>query len=399
MNTPVARIGTLVPRAGAHARTALGALVWLAAVSCGVRTPSPPALARPESAPLAANQLEWIRVADDHAGFVGAASGRRFTPWGFNYDRDSKMRLLEDYWEAEWDTVVEDFREMRQLGANLVRVHLQLGRFLSAPGEPDARALRRLGDLLRLAGESGLYLDLTGLGCYRKADVPAWYDALDEAGRWAAQVRFWEAVAGQCADSPAVFCYNLMNEPVVPGARRAAGDWLAGDFAGFHYVQFITLDPAGRERAEIARAWVARLTGAIRARDPRHLITVGLLPNSADTTGLNSGFLPTRIAGELDFLSVHLYPQRGKLDEDLKRLEGFRVGKPLVVEEVFPLNCPPAELREFIHRAGGAVAGWVGFYWGQTPAELQNSTKFSDALTRQWLELFQQEAPRVTGKP
>jgi len=24
--------------------------------------------------------------------------------WGFNYDRDDAGRLLEDYWEKEWDT-------------------------------------------------------------------------------------------------------------------------------------------------------------------------------------------------------------------------------------------------------------------------------------------------------
>ncbi len=45
--------------------------------------------------------LGWIKVAKDKRGFVCAASGHAFTPWGFNYDRDYKFRLLEDYWEAE----------------------------------------------------------------------------------------------------------------------------------------------------------------------------------------------------------------------------------------------------------------------------------------------------------
>jgi hypothetical protein len=76
----------------------------------------------PAAAP-ANSGSEWIRVSKDKQGFVLAASGRRFVPWGFNYDRDYKFRLLEDYWEAEWPTVVEDFREMKQLGANVVRVH------------------------------------------------------------------------------------------------------------------------------------------------------------------------------------------------------------------------------------------------------------------------------------
>ena len=47
-----------------------------------------------------------------------------------------------------------------------------------------------------------LYLDLTGLGCYHKKDVPAWYDKLAEKDRWDGQARFWEAVAGRCAEQP-----------------------------------------------------------------------------------------------------------------------------------------------------------------------------------------------------
>jgi hypothetical protein len=70
------------------------------------------------------------------------------------------------------------------------------------------------------------------------------------------QARFWEAVAGRCAASPAVFCYDLMNEPVVPGGRRQHGDWLGPPFAGKHFVQFVTLDQAGRPRPDIARQWV-----------------------------------------------------------------------------------------------------------------------------------------------
>lgn len=42
------------------------------------------------------------------------------------------MRLLEDYWAEEWETVAQDFREIRDLGANVVRIHLQLGRFMTA---------------------------------------------------------------------------------------------------------------------------------------------------------------------------------------------------------------------------------------------------------------------------
>jgi dienelactone hydrolase len=337
---------------------------------------------------------EWIKVSKDGRGFVGAASGQRFVPWGFNYDRDYKMRLLEDYWDTEWATVVEDFREMKQLGANVVRVHLQFARFMDAPDQPNEQSLQRLGQLAKLAEETRLYLDLTGLACYRRKDVPRWYDAMTEKQRWAAQARFWEAVAGRCAASPAVFCYDLMNEPIVSSGKHATSDWLVGELSGFVYCQFISLDQAGRSRRAIAREWIACLTQAIRKHDRRHLITVGLLPNSLKDSPLPSGFVPQAVAGKLDFVCVHLYPKTGQLREDLKLLQGFTAGKPVVIEETFPLSCTPAELGQFLQASRACAAGWMGFYWGQTPAELSRSTTLGDLLTASWLQLFQDLHPK-----
>ena len=121
---------------------------------------------------------------------------------------------------------------MKNLRANVVRVHLQFGRFMTSADRPDAANLQRLKKLVQLAEETGLYLDITGLGCYHASDVPPWYDALDEKARWAVQGRFWEAVAGRCSRSPAVFCYDLMNEPLSPGGTRKPGDWYSGSDLG-----------------------------------------------------------------------------------------------------------------------------------------------------------------------
>lgn len=339
-------------------------------------------------------RLERVRVGVDHRGFVLAASHTPFVPWGFNYDRDFRSRLLEDYWDSEWPTVEADFREMKDLGANVVRVHLQFGKFMKGPNEPDPKALDRLGRLVDLAERTGLYLDVTGLGCYRKRDVAAWYDRLDEAGRWAAQATFWAAVAGRCARSPAIFCYDLMNEPVVPGGRRKEGDWLGPPLGEFHYVQVVTLDQKDRPRPEIARAWVETLAKAIRRVDPDHLITVGLVDWSLDRSGLTSGFVPDKVAPALDFLCVHLYPKAGKLDEAIDVLKGFSAaGKPVLIEETFPLSCGAPEFRRFLGRSKPLAAGWLGFYWGQTPDELRKSRTIPDAMTLGWLDVFRQGPP------
>jgi len=340
--------------------------------------------------------MEWIEVATDKRGFVYQPSGRPFVPWGLNYDHDEQGRLLEDYWESEWQKVKEDFCEMKALGANVVRIHLQFGKFMHGPYEPDKQALDRLGRLIALAEESKLYLDLTGLGCYLKEDVPQWYDSLSEHERWDAQSCFWAAIAERGSQSPAIFCYDLMNEPVVPGGSRKPGQWLGPPFAGkYHFVQFITLKQANRSRPEVARQWIRKLGTAIRKNDRRHLITVGLVPWSLERPGLTSGFVPKQIAPELDFLCIHLYPEKSKTGEALNTLKEFAVCKPVVVEEFFPLRCSVDELQQFVTQSSGIASGWIGFYWGKTLEECRQSGRFVEALMASWLELFLQGPPKT----
>ncbi len=345
---------------------------------------------------LAAGEMEGIRVSENGTGFVYETSGRPFVPWGLNYDHDAQGRLLEDYWEKEWPKVENDFRAMKRLGANVVRIHLQVGRFLDSAETTNAVSLARLDRLVALAEQVHLYLDITGLGCYRKKDVPAWYDRLSEDDRWKAQARFWEAVAGRCAKSPAVFCYDLMNEPVVPGGARKPGDWLGppflGDENGF-FVQFITLDQQNRPREAIARQWCHQLAAAIRKHDRRHLVTVGLLPWSLDRPGLTSGFVPKEIAPELDFLCVHIYPDEGKVGAAIDTLKGFSLGKPVVVEEMFPMACSIEELSSFVDQSARFAHGWIGFYWGKTAEQYRKSATIQDAIVAGWIEWFQRHGP------
>jgi hypothetical protein len=102
--------------------------------------------------------ISWVRVAQDNRSFVLHPSDQPFAPWGFNYDHDEKGRLLEDYWDKEWPKVEADFQEMKQLGANVVRVHLQFGKFMTGPEKPNEANLERLGHLVALAEQLGLYL-------------------------------------------------------------------------------------------------------------------------------------------------------------------------------------------------------------------------------------------------
>src|SRR5581483_7024051 len=101
----------------------------------------------------------------------------------------------------------------------------------------------------------------------------------------------------------------------------------------YNFVQLISLELAGRTPAQVARAWTGRLVEAIRARDPDHLITVGMQSDERA-----SRFPAAAVAPLLDFLSVHVYPRTGHVRESLALVQKLAsLGKPVLVEETYLL--------------------------------------------------------------
>jgi hypothetical protein len=346
---------------------------------------------------IGGTQLKPIAIGKDGKHFVFSGTEEQFKPWGLNYDHDRSNRLLEDYWEKEWETVEQDFQEMKALGANCVRVHLQVGKFMNSEEETNRDSLERFARLLKLAELTGLYLDVTGLGCYEKKNVPKWYNDLSESKRWAVQARFWEAIAAICSKSPAIFCYDLMNEPIVTEDKKEK-DWTPGEFAGKNFVQRLTLDFAGRTEREIAKAWVDQMAGAIRKHDRQHLLTVGAIPWAMTWPTAKPLFYSKEVSEKLDFVSVHFYPKSGEVDKALTALAVYDIGKPMVVEEMFPLSCSVKELNEFIEGSKKMASGWMGFYWGKTIEEYRAGKRdIGEGLTLGWLEYFTAKAPEIAG--
>jgi hypothetical protein len=254
--------------------------------------------------------------------------------------------------------------------------------------------LQNLRRLVELAEDTDLYLDVTGLACYHKAEVPKWYDDMSEEERWQVQVKFWESVAKVCGDSPAIFCYDLMNEPILPGNKKET-DWLVGEgFGGKHFVQRISLDLNGRSRQEVARAWVDRLTAAIRKYDKRHMITVGVIPWAHVWPNAKPFFYSEEVGENLDFVSVHFYPKKGENQKALDALAVYDVGKPLVIEEMFPLGCSIEQLDQFIDESKSIADGWITFYWGKELDEYE-SGDIAEAIKKAWLKYFIKKTPVI----
>ncbi|HEY3392603.1 MAG TPA: hypothetical protein VGK58_07840, partial [Lacipirellulaceae bacterium] len=135
----------------------------------------------------------------------------------------------------------------------------------------------------------------------------------------------------------------------------------------------------------------AELTSAIRQIDDRHMITVGVIPWAYVFKGAKPLFCSPEVGGPLDFVSVHFYPKQNDVAGALAALRVYEVGKPLVVEEIFPLQCSVEEAAKFIDGSRDHVDGWISFYWGETIEEHRGGKKMQNALMAQWLEYFQSQ--------
>lgn len=323
--------------------------------------------------------------------FYLAHSSEPFFPVGFNYDHDEHYRLLEDYWHEDWEKVVCDFSAMRTHGANTVRIHLQAGRFLASCTSFYEKELQQLDRLIALAASRSLRLHLVGLGCYHRRQVPEWYETLDETARWKTQTFFWQTLAARYCGNHTIFCFDLMNEPLVPARCRRDRGWLGNDYHGNHFTQYIALDGTHASRTDIAKRWISTLVSAIRAQDPQRLITIGLVDWSLEHSKPSSGFVPHEVAPLLDFVCLHIYPETAGVDSAVSTVRQFCLGKPLLIDETFPLKCSIHEFDEFLTAIRPFVNGFLGFYTDQVAEPFTPHHSIRNRAMLEWLGIFSEQ--------
>ena len=186
-----------------------------------------------------------------------------------------------------------------------------------------------------------------------------------------------------------------MNEPVLTEATaKEPHDWTPGAFGDRYFVQRLVLEHKGRSREEIAEAWINKMVAAIRKHDSHHLITLGAIPWAHTWANAKPLFYSPKVSRKLDFVSLHFYPKAGEVDKALKALAVYDIGKPIFIEEMFPLHCSVEELAQFIQGSKPLADGWLGFYWGKTIAEYNSSPAgIAEAITGKWLESFRSKRP------
>jgi len=382
----------------------------------------------------------FVRVSEDGRGFT--LNGEPWHPFGCNYF-DPHVGWAPKLWQKfDARRVESHFRAMRDLGVNVVRVFLTAQSFFPQPPNLEAEALEKFDAMLTVARRYGIRLHPTGPDHWE--GQPAWRrtDFLADPQALEAQVAFWKAFAARYRDEPFIFAYDLLNEPHVrwnTAAIKAQWPlWLCEKYGtltalrkawgeegknveSFKQVEAPADVPAPRSRAlldyqrfreSLADRWVKLQVEAIRAADPNHLVTVGLIqwtvPVHYGKPSRYAAFRPSRIAPMLDFISVHFYPLYGgdplassqNLNKNLAYLElvlrYVKAGaprKPLFVGEFgwhgggrpdhlqeWPAEDQVRWCRAAVLQGRGIAAGWLNWAYADTPSS-RDVTKFSGLVT------------------
>jgi endo-1,4-beta-mannosidase len=248
------------------------------------------------------------------------------------------------YWWADFDRyeVAQEFDLIASLGMSVVRVFLLWDDWQPTPHSVSPDRLHDLGEVLDLAAERGLRLDITFFTGHMSGPnwSPGWLldsegvghpspyvrqvvsggvvvdsvyrNMFHDADALAAERLLLETVVGRYHDHPGVWMWNLGNEPDL--------------FA----------HPAN---PDAGRAWVREMTGLIKSIDPVHPVTTGL--HTANLFADN-GLRVDDVFAESDVAVMHGYPMyvdwaRDPLDPDfvpyLCALVTALTGKPCLAEE------------------------------------------------------------------
>lgn len=307
------------------------------------------------------------------------AGTRPWRAWGLNWgigDHEPVVAYFDDPTSANLTVLRTELRTARGMGANSMRIYLQLGQVMATPTRPRQRSLVALERLLALAQSDRIYLDITGDLVWRPDRAPGWYDKMRWPARWQVQARFWKAVARAASSSSAVLCYELTSEPIV----ASTPGYYYGRIGRWWFMQSIAT-ATGRHADQLARSWTRLMAGAVRSQDDRP-VSIGLLPR---TTG---PFAPANVADLLDMLIIHEYPATGEAPKAVSVIRCFASAhKPVLVGETFMLNDDAVTERAFLTGAAPYITGVFQFFDGRDPSVVQPHT-VSDAVYRAGIQQF-----------
>jgi len=296
-------------------------------------------------------------------------------------------------------------------GCNIIRYRWDLWEMLDV-NSPDAAnitvnetTMSSLIRVLNFAKQNNMYVLLSG--CRQtsilphsdgRLRIPAWYnDAFgnaDPKDRWDVHQFVWEEVAKRIVaskNSSTLLGYELINEPII--SPDASISWLGpaselGDDLYFSTV--IARGLTGAPAKAAAVTWMTQLKNAIKAIDPKALITVGVFPFG----GSGQPFGPSNSQTVLDFLAPHFYPAANSDPSDqadqLQHIADWVTysTKPIICGEHTAWSDEPGNIAHW-NALKTAVEGVINFSCGYGP----------DGFAPLNYEHYQYPGPVANGKP
>jgi len=256
------------------------------------------------------------------------------------------------YWWSDFDAgeVREEFSLLRELGIRLVRIFLLWDDWQPAPDHVSPAALVHLSQVMTIAADLGLKLDVTFFTGHMSGPnwSPGWLLEPDKP----LQPRVRQLVSG----GRVVDC-GYRNPYTDPAALEAAELLLRTVVGRFHEHPAVGLWNLGNEpdlfawppSAAAGREWVRRMTGLIKEIDAEHSVTCGL---HVDSIFRDNGLRIHDVFAEVDIPVMHGYPMYidwldDPLDVDfvpyLCALTTALCGKPTLMEEFGGCTNTPGE--------------------------------------------------------
>jgi hypothetical protein len=276
---------------------------------------------------------------------------------------------------AERAQVAQDIYSNRRMGANTIRLHMDLWWFITGPDKDTLEMVQAPLDnlvyFLNVCKQNGVYVLLSGNNVWDITIFPEWYDNLDDYhDRWDVSEFYWAGIAQAVVDSghsTTVLAYELISEPYTSADPDAF--WYGTNFLGTGLYQTELIARGPEVDGDTVRDWIIQLRDGIKAIDPKGLVTFGAFPYWMS----DFGFANTEDL--LDFVSPHCYPPFEFFGQTLEEMLGYLVGwtastKPLVIGEMSLWSLTESNNTTFMEAViSNDYDGVINFSYGYTPEE------------------------------
>ncbi len=204
--------------------------------------------------------LEFIRIAPDGWHFETAETHKAFVPFGVNY-YDPATYKAEPYGAYEvigkFDSARTDrhFAQIKDLGANIVRIFLSTVSFEPQLFQLNDSSFQTLDLLISLARKHNLYLILDLVETWE--GEPAWQSWEYFADEQTLQgfEFLLSAIGERYKNEPAVFAWDLINEPATRGPDSGIMGDLFGIWVRFKYRTADSLKTAWNDYPITGESW------------------------------------------------------------------------------------------------------------------------------------------------